>query len=324
MTTPARRIRRSDRRRTFDLRATALCFGILAAAVTILGFTARTAAAAVERRPAWAVVLGLLVTAAVLAARRRRRGYAVKRAAYRAAVALDQATRTALDALEKPPAPAAPEPARPAPHAADAYVPAPRAGDADPHGDPHLTPYAEPPVPSHTGPHGEPGAGFQKTVALVTSELPAGRGAGAETGGVDYGELDPYEFEQAIAALCERDGCSSVEVVGGAGDLGADVLAVTPDGRRVVIQCKRYCATNRVGSEELQRFGGTCYTVHEADVAALVTTSDFTAPAAEYAEQCGIVCVDRQALQAWSDGTGPEPWAAVDGSRVPFTEPCPE
>ncbi|MFJ3338124.1 restriction endonuclease [Streptomyces sp. NPDC086766] len=320
MTTPARRIRRSDRRRTFDLRATALCFGILAAAVTVLGFTARTAAAAVERRPAWAVVLGLLVTAALLAARRRRRGYAVKRAAYRAAVALDAATRTALDALEKPPAPAVPEPARLAPHAADVSVPAPRAGDADPHTDQHLTPYADPPA----GPRGVAGAGLQQTVALVTTELPARRGAGAETGGVDYEALDPYEFEQAIAALCERDGCSCVEVVGGAGDLGADVLAVTPDGRRVVIQCKRYCATNRVGSEELQRFGGTCYTVHEADVAALVTTSDFTAPAVEYAEQCGIVCVDRQALQAWSDGTGPEPWAAADGSLVPFTEPCPE
>ncbi|MFJ8196756.1 restriction endonuclease [Streptomyces sp. NPDC096152] len=319
MTTPARRIRRTDRRRAFDLRATALCFGILAAAVTILGLTARTAAAAVEQRPAWAVVLGLLVTAAVLAARRRRRGYAVKRAAYRAAIALDEATRTALDALETPPGPVAS--ARPVPHAADAYVLAPRAGDADPHADPHLTPYADPPVSSDTGPKSAPGAGFQETVALVTTELPA---RGSEAGGVDYEALDPYEFEQAIAALCERDGCSSVEVVGGAGDLGADVLAVTPDGRRVVIQCKRYCATNRVGSEELQRFGGTCYTVHGADVAALVTTSDFTAPAVEYAEQCGIVCVDRQALQAWSDGTGPEPWAAVDGSRVPLTEPCPE
>lgn len=125
---------------------------------------------------------------------------------------------------------------------------------------------------------------------------------------LDYDALTPEGFEEAIAALCERDGCSAVEVVGGAGDLGADVLAVTPDGRRAVVQCKQYCETNRVGSQDLQRFGGTCFTVHEADVAVLVTTSDFTAPALEYAEQCGIVCVNREALLAWTDGTGPRPW----------------
>ena len=130
---------------------------------------------------------------------------------------------------------------------------------------------------------------------------------------VDYDALTPEEFEEAIAALCERDGCSGAEVVGGAGDLGADVVAVTPDGRRVVIQCKQYGESHRVGSQDLQRFGGTCYTVHEADVAVLVSTSDFTAPAMEYAEQCGIVCVDREALEAWTDGTGPRPWDVAPG-----------
>ncbi|SMQ21544.1 restriction system protein [Streptomyces sp. Ag82_O1-12] len=124
----------------------------------------------------------------------------------------------------------------------------------------------------------------------------------------DHAALTPEEFEEAIAALCERDGCSGVEVVGGAGDLGADVLAVTPDGRRIVVQCKRYDESHRVGSQDLQRFGGTCFTVHEADVAVLVTTSDFTAPALEYAEQCGILCVDGETLEAWTDGTGPRPW----------------
>jgi restriction system protein len=130
---------------------------------------------------------------------------------------------------------------------------------------------------------------------------------------VDYDALTPEEFEEAIAALCERDGCSGVEVVGGAGDLGADVLAATPDGRRVVIQCKQYGETHRVGSQDLQRFGGTCFTVHEADVAVLVSTSDFTAPALEYAEQCGIVCVDGEMLGAWTDGTGPRPWDMAPG-----------
>ncbi|MEU3525865.1 restriction endonuclease [Streptomyces sp. NPDC038707] len=146
-----------------------------------------------------------------------------------------------------------------------------------------------------------PPAAAPPAAALYAADVPA----------YDFDALDADEFEQAVAGLCERDGCTAVEVVGGAGDLGADVLAVAPDGRRVVVQCKRYGDGNRVGSQDLQRFGGTCYTVHEADVAVLVTTSDFTAPAVEYAAQCGIVCVDRTALRAWHEGTGPAPWAAA-------------
>ncbi|CAM5340382.1 restriction endonuclease [Streptomyces pharetrae] len=150
--------------------------------------------------------------------------------------------------------------------------------------------------------------------------LPAdGDGQAAVEGGLgeertlvlDYAALSADAFEQAIADLCARDGCTQVQVVGGAGDLGADVVAWAPDGRRVVIQCKRYGDDNKVGSQELQRFGGTCYTVHEADVAVVVTTSDFTAPAEEYAEQCGIVCVNHEVLRAWSDGLVAGPWAAV-------------
>ncbi|MFK8849948.1 restriction endonuclease [Streptomyces sp. Ac-502] len=125
----------------------------------------------------------------------------------------------------------------------------------------------------------------------------------------DYLALDADAFEQAIARLCERDGCRDVRVVGGAGDLGADVLATTSDGRRIIVQCKRYCATNKVGSQDMQRFGGTCYTVHEADVAAVVTTSAFTEPATDYADTCGIRCFDGDQLVAWTNGAGPAPWA---------------
>ncbi|WP_189749313.1 restriction endonuclease [Streptomyces tendae] len=137
----------------------------------------------------------------------------------------------------------------------------------------------------------------------------------------EHEELSPDEFEEAIADLCRRDGCTEVEVVGGAGDLGADVLATAPDGRRVVIQCKRYGDDNKVGSQDLQRFGGTCFTVHGADVAVLVTSSDFTAPAADYAEWCGIVCVNEERLRDWCEGGGPAPWEQLppegDGTEPP-------
>ncbi|MFC8622615.1 restriction endonuclease [Streptomyces anulatus] len=128
---------------------------------------------------------------------------------------------------------------------------------------------------------------------------------------VDHAELDPYAFEEAVAELCRRDGCADAEVVGGAGDLGADVLATTPDGRRLVVQCKRYGPTSRVGSQDLQRFGGTCYAVHEADVALVVSTGGFTEPALDYAEQCAILCYGPEELAAWSEGGAPPPWEAA-------------
>ncbi len=123
-----------------------------------------------------------------------------------------------------------------------------------------------------------------------------------------YHAMNPRDFEHAIAFLCERDGCSGVQVVGGAGDLGADVVATAPDGQRIVIQCKRYGPTTKVGSPDLQRFGGTCYSVHGAQIAAVVTTSVFTRPAAEYAGHHGIRLFDESALAAWATRTGPAPW----------------
>ncbi|WP_437051072.1 restriction endonuclease [Streptomyces sp. enrichment culture] len=255
MTMPQRRTRPLYRRRRFDLRATAMFFGLLATALIAGGFAVRALAEAAQRRPVWVTTL-LCVTVAALLAHRRRRRLSAARIARRTGEALHRATATALDALDAPPAPAAPVPAPAAPR-----------DDAPP-------------------------AAYEDDPPFV----------------YDFDALSPEEFEEATAALCVRDGCSDVEVVGGAGDLGADVLAVSPGGRRIVIQCKRYSDDNKVGSQDLQRFGGTCFTVHGADLALVVTTSEFTAPAEEYAAQCGIVCVPREALLAWSEGRAPAPW----------------
>ncbi|MFI2646006.1 restriction endonuclease [Streptomyces sp. NPDC018610] len=304
MTVPERRVRRSGRGRPFDLRATALFFTLLALVLVVLSCTARAALAAAERRPAWAAVLCMVGAAAAALAvrRRRRRGHLARRTARRAAAALEEATRTALDALETPPGPAL------------AAVPA-QAGSGRPPVDPGAVAPAGP-VADVAPTAGQVAAGEAAVVTEVTV-VDGEAEVVDEVTVVDYDVLGPDEFEQAVAALCERDGCRGVEVAGGAGDLGADVLALAPDGRRLVVQCKRYRATNRVGSEDLQRFGGTCYTVHEADVAVFVTTSDFTAPALEYAQTCGIVCVDGQDLRAWSEGTGPVPWATVSAGPRP-------
>ncbi|HZG04613.1 MAG TPA: restriction endonuclease [Streptomyces sp.] len=265
MAAPIRRTRPTDRGPAFDLRLTALAFGLAAIVLVGAGFAARTVAEAAGRHPVAAVALCLLAAPAAVGLLRGGRRFRAARAARRAAEALAEGAETALETLEET-APAGAGPAT----APDREAPVGRAVPADP------VDYADP---------------------ADISDL------------VDYDAMDAEQFEQAVAALCERDGCRDVRVVGGAGDLGADVVATAPDGRRVVIQCKHYSDTNKVGSQDVQRFGGTCWSVHDAQVAAVVTTSDFTAPAAEYADRCGILCVDRRALLAWSDGTGPAPWA---------------
>lgn len=254
-------------------------FGLLAALVIIAGFAARTAADLVERRPVWASVLVLAGGAGALSLWRRRRRLSVSRAARRAGAALDEAARTAVDAWDDTP----------------------------------FRPGGEPGVPGAAADRRTAGAAVVRDTAAAGA--PAGTGHLAPApdeydvlGPDEYDTLGPDEFEHAVAALCVRDGCREAEVVGGAGDLGADVLAVAPDGRRVVIQCKRYGDGTTVGSQDVQRFGGTCFAVHRADVAAVVTTSGFTAPALDYAERCGIVCLDGRGLRAWRDGTGPRPW----------------
>jgi restriction system protein len=123
-----------------------------------------------------------------------------------------------------------------------------------------------------------------------------------------YLQASPGEFEQQTAALCRRDGARDAHVVGGAGDLAADVLATTPDGRRILIQCKRYKPGNPVKSEHVQMVNGTYRDIHHCQQAIIVTTSGYTRDAVNLAQRVGIRLVDANGLAAWARG-GPAPWS---------------
>ncbi|MEU8959035.1 restriction endonuclease [Streptomyces sp. NPDC048518] len=316
MTVPSRPVRRRDRERRFDLRTTALFFVLVAVALCGTVFLVRAAAQMAQTRPLWVGSLVVVGLAAACLGRARWRRFSAARYARRAAEVLEEAAERASASLDAT-APAGPAPAvagaadlrgaggrrpRDETYVDQTYVDQTYADQTDA----DQTDMAETYVAETTYTVSEPAS----ETLVLDDDVEAATTVVLDTP-VDYAALDPDGFEQAIADLCARDACQDAQVVGGACDLGADVLAVAPDGRRVVIQCKRYGADHKVGSQDLQRFGGTCFTVHEADVAALVTTSDFTAPALEYAEQCGIVCVNGADLQAWCDGTGPNPWELV-------------
>ncbi|MGW6302894.1 restriction endonuclease [Streptomyces niveus] len=131
--------------------------------------------------------------------------------------------------------------------------------------------------------------------------------------GLRYGldQLDALhhtQFEDAVRELMRRDGCPNAVRVGGGGDLGADVTATDPYGRRWVIQCKHRragLAGSAVGTPDLQVLNGTARQIHGADVAVIVTNGRVTAPAVAFAEQQRLHVVDRHTLAAWASGSRP-------------------
>jgi restriction system protein len=115
--------------------------------------------------------------------------------------------------------------------------------------------------------------------------------------------MDDREFEEYIAELCRRDGCTNVKRVGGAGDLGADVIGYLPDGRKIVIQCKRYAKHRTVGSRDIQTFNGTARAEHGADAPVFVASCVFTDPARKFAARQHLTLIDVNLLGFWNSGT---------------------
>ncbi|MFB6553563.1 restriction endonuclease [Streptomyces sp. NPDC056405] len=75
--------------------------------------------------------------------------------------------------------------------------------------------------------------------------------------------------------------------VGGSHDNGADALGVLPDGRSMVIQCKRYTPKSRIPSREVRDLLGA--RAHfKVDVAVFVTTTYFSGPAEKFATENGL------------------------------------
>jgi restriction system protein len=160
-------------------------------------------------------------------------------------------------------------------------------------------------VPVRRGLHGRArtARSERRTRAVLADQArdgEAGPGFGTTAG------MTGRQFEQRVRRLLEIDGCEDVRVVGGAGDRGADLTAISPYGDRVVVQCKCYKPGNPVRDPEMQRFLGTARQVHNAAIPLFVTTSRFTQPAVRLAREHGIVLVDGLRLEAWMAG-GPSP-----------------
>ncbi|MDQ1027776.1 restriction system protein [Streptomyces umbrinus] len=115
--------------------------------------------------------------------------------------------------------------------------------------------------------------------------------------------MNGAEFEEHVAELLRRDGCTAVVVRGGHGDRGVDITGRTAAGRHLVVQCKRFAPYVSVTSPDVQKFLGAAKVLHNAEVALYVATCPFTRDALNIAADGGITAVARTLLEAWASGT---------------------
>ncbi|MGW2569429.1 restriction endonuclease [Streptomyces sp. NPDC001537] len=115
-------------------------------------------------------------------------------------------------------------------------------------------------------------------------------------------EFDGKNFEILVAWLTHRDGMTVIRQHGGTGDRGADVISQTPDGRRVVVQCKQTskAAKQMVTSTNVQTFNGTARLEHKADIALMVTNGTFSEPARDFANDHAIHLIGATELERWA------------------------
>jgi len=109
------------------------------------------------------------------------------------------------------------------------------------------------------------------------------------------------EFEELIGDLLRESSYTQVIRVGGSGDLAADLTAIDPQGRRVIVQCKRFSPERTVGTPDLQKFIGMLIVEHKADFGIFITTSSFNQKAIEKAKEWKDILqlVDGDLLVKW-------------------------
>lgn len=100
--------------------------------------------------------------------------------------------------------------------------------------------------------------------------------------------MDPYDFEHLVAETYRSLGYQALQV-GRSGDHGVDVRLLAPDGKRWVVQCKRY--SNTVGESVIRELYGTMVS-EKAGRAVLITTAQITTPARDWARGKPIDLVD--------------------------------
>lgn len=104
----------------------------------------------------------------------------------------------------------------------------------------------------------------------------------------DLYALDPFEFENYVGTIFKKRGYR-VKMRGKSGDLGVDIELRKANGKKAVVQCKRYKST--IGPDVVRELYGTM--IHErAAHAFLVTTADISNSAYDWAVGKPMTLID--------------------------------
>ncbi len=125
---------------------------------------------------------------------------------------------------------------------------------------------------------------YEKEYALTTESV--------KSKPKDLNSLSGSEFEIILKRLMEKMGYT-VELIGGVGDQGGDLIA-NKDGERILIQAKRY--TGSVGNAAVQE-AVAAKNHYDCTAASVATTGEFTREAIELAKTNQVQLVGRGELQ---------------------------
>src|SRR5208283_1220279 len=110
--------------------------------------------------------------------------------------------------------------------------------------------------------------------------------------------LNASEFEWLVGELFRREGWNVKETGHPDAPDGNIDLELARDGKRKIVQCKRWSA-QLVGVDEIRGFGGTLLREHlPAEAGIFVTLSGFTEQARAEAQKAGFALLDGRQLYA--------------------------
>lgn len=107
-------------------------------------------------------------------------------------------------------------------------------------------------------------------------------------------QLNPYEFEKAIAQLF-RDYGYTVHQTRKSADGGKD-LVMYKGGETYFVECKKYAKSNKIGRPLIQKLVGACHPASAKPI--FVTTSSFTSEAIAEAQRSKVRLIDGRQLES--------------------------
>jgi len=143
----------------------------------------------------------------------------------------------------------------------------------------------------------------------------------AKSGIKDIDRMDGLQFEVYLKALLKEIGYKS-EVTTGSHDFGADLI-MKKDGKKIVIQAKRYGFKNKVSLDAVQQiYAAKPY--YNANECCVFTNSFYTKSALKLAKACDVKLYDRFQLIEFINKINPSTSAnEVTNNIDPLPRKCP-